>query len=147
MTNNLRKILTEKNWSKSRCDEGTDKNETHCFINNFYEKEFLNYRDKNITLLEIGIASGHSLLLWNEYFTENYSVIYGIDINSRELVKEVSERQNIKVMIDNAYSIDVAQKLPNFDIIIDDGPHTLNSMLECIRLYLPKLKSGGILII
>lgn len=145
-TNNLKKILTNNNWSKVLCSQGTDKNETHCFVDIFYEKEFVNYRDKDITLLEIGIASGYSLLLWNEYFTAG-STIYGIDTRSRDITKLVYEKQNIKVMIENAYSKDVAQKLPDFDIIIDDGPHTLNSMLECINLYLSKLKRGGMLII
>jgi hypothetical protein len=34
-----------------------------------------------------------------------------------------------------------------FDVILDDGPHTLDSMKATIRLYLPKLKPDGILII
>ena len=33
------------------------------------------------------------------------------------------------------------------DIVIDDGQHTLESQLECIDLYLPKLNKGGVLII
>jgi hypothetical protein len=37
--------------------------------------------------------------------------------------------------------------LPKFDIIIDDGPHTLESMVLCIDLYLPKLNKGGVLVI
>ena len=34
-----------------------------------------------------------------------------------------------------------------FDIIIDDGPHSLESMIVCVQKYLPKLKSDGILVI
>ena len=34
-----------------------------------------------------------------------------------------------------------------FDIIIDDGPHTLESHLCFLDLYLPKLNSGGVAII
>jgi hypothetical protein len=34
-----------------------------------------------------------------------------------------------------------------FDVIIDDGPHTLQSMVECIRKYLPIVKKDGYLII
>ena len=35
----------------------------------------------------------------------------------------------------------------DFDIIIDDGPHSLQSQKDALRLYLPKLKPNGILII
>jgi hypothetical protein len=34
-----------------------------------------------------------------------------------------------------------------FDYIIDDGPHTLESQILCIQKYLPKIKSGGKIII
>jgi hypothetical protein len=34
-----------------------------------------------------------------------------------------------------------------FDILLDDGPHTLPSMLSFINLYLPLLKDDGILAI
>ena len=34
-----------------------------------------------------------------------------------------------------------------FDIMIDDGPHTLESMIFFIKNYLPMLKDDGILII
>ena len=34
-----------------------------------------------------------------------------------------------------------------FDIVVDDGPHTLESMIQFITLYLPLLKADGILVI
>ena len=34
-----------------------------------------------------------------------------------------------------------------FDMILDDGPHTLESMINFIRLYVPLLTDNGILII
>jgi hypothetical protein len=38
-------------------------------------------------------------------------------------------------------------KIPNLDIVIDDGPHTLESQLSCIDMYYPKINPGGMLII
>ena len=32
-------------------------------------------------------------------------------------------------------------------MVLDDGPHTLDSMLKCIDIYLPRLAKGGILMI
>jgi len=34
-----------------------------------------------------------------------------------------------------------------FDVLVDDGPHTLESMKAFIQLYLPLLKQDGILVI
>jgi hypothetical protein len=123
---------------------GTDKNTTHCFIDFFYEKEFEKYKDKNISLLEIGIKSGGSLYLWGKYFKNGQ--ILGIDIadQSRKKWKCLS---NISHIIHDAYDEKFNKDLKNFDIIIDDGPHTLESQILCIKQYLPKLNKDGILVI
>lgn len=124
----------------------TDKNTTHNYIEGFYEKEFQLYRDKPIKVLEIGIAFGHSLLLWDKYFS-NHTGIHGVDTYGGSVAREAREAKKISITIDDAYSKRVVDSLPSFDIIIDDGPHTLESMVSCINLYLPKLNSGGVFVI
>jgi len=47
----------------------------------------------------------------------------------------------------DAYDEKFSKKFKQFDIIIDDGPHTLESQLKSIELYLPKLKQDGLFII
>ena len=52
----------------------------------------------------------------------------------------------------DAYDADfVAREFANtgirLDMVLDDGPHTLASMISCIQLYLPLLSDTGILII
>ena len=47
----------------------------------------------------------------------------------------------------DAYDKNFSDTFDKFDIIIDDGPHTLDSQLKSIELYLPKLKKDGIFII
>jgi len=121
----------------------------HKYISKFYSDEFAKYKDKKITLLEIGIAKGGSLLLWNDYFKD--STIYGIDSGAdgrfAGALHNTSEQTNIKLIKSNAYEPDLVDTLPNFDIMIDDGPHTLESHLWFLDLYLPKLNSGGVAII
>jgi len=63
------------------------------------------------------------------------------------LIDAVRTNENITLVINDGYDKRVADSLPNFDIIIDDGPHTLSSMLSFIELYLPKLNHGGVLVI
>ena len=138
-------ILSNNNWS-GQAGTQTDKNTTHNYIDGFYENEFQQYRDKPVRVLEIGIASGHSLLLWDRYFS-NHTGIYGVDNYGGNIVSTARETKNIFITIDDAYAQRVVDSLPKFDIIIDDGPHTLESMVLCIDLYLPKLNKGGVLVI
>jgi len=124
---------------------GTDKNTGHSYISNFYEKEFLNYKDKDISLLEIGIDCGASLKLWSEYF-KNAEKIVGIDIGNY-IPPKYKNIKNVTYIFEDAYNKEVSNKLGTFDIIIDDGPHTLESQIKSIEYYLPKLNENGILII
>jgi hypothetical protein len=143
----LADILRTEGWG-GECGFGTDKGTTHNYIDGFYEKEFIGYRDKSVKILEIGIASGHSLLLWDKYFT-NHSGIYGLEncAEGKVITEDLKKNDRITLIIADGYCKKTADILPNFDIIIDDGPHTLDSMITCINLYLPKLNDGGVLII
>lgn len=123
---------------------GTDKNTIHNYINGFYEKEFAKYKDKKIDLLEIGISSGGSLYLWSKYFTNG--IIHGIDVV--DVVRpEYKNVPTIKHLFLNAYDINVVNFLPKFDIIIDDGPHSIESQIFFIKYYISKLKDGGVMIV
>jgi cephalosporin hydroxylase len=130
----------------------SDKNSYHTYIEDVYEEYLEPYRNKKINILEIGVSWGGSIRLWNDYF--KYAKVYGIDNfscggeyrnKSIDLIEGKLKRVNI--VEDNAYSPDIVDQLPDFDVIIDDGPHTTFSQKEFIRLYLPKLKSGGIMFI
>ena len=142
----LSQILNDNNWSGENCNLYTDKASTHNFIDGFYEAEFSRFRNSSIKILEIGVASGFSLLLWNEYFVNNEGV-YGVDINAANITEEIKKHKNVKTIIGDGYRKEFADSLPNFDIIIDDGPHTIDSMVSFITLYLPKLNSNGVLVI
>ena len=62
-------LINNKHWnSPIEGGPGTDKNTGHSYISGFYEEAFFPYKTKHISILEIGIARGDSLLLWNEYF-------------------------------------------------------------------------------
>jgi hypothetical protein len=123
---------------------GTDKNTAHKFVSFFYETEFKKYKNKKISLLEIGINGGGSLYLWGKYFEDGN--ILGIDIVDK-IQNQWKGLSNVKYLIDDAYDPNISESLQKFDIIIDDGPHSLESQILCIKQYLNKLNTGGILII
>ena len=123
----------------------TDKGSSHSYIQNFYEDEFKKYKEKNINFLEIGIMSGGSLILWSNYF-KNAKNIIGVDCTDEYLHPDCRDIEGVDYHFHDAYDKNFVKNLTNLDIIIDDGQHTLDSQLDCIELYLPKLNKGGVLI-
>jgi trans-aconitate methyltransferase len=121
----------------------TDKGTTHDYLNGYYNQAMSPYKDKQINLLEIGIHRGASMILWNSFFTN--AKIVGLDNEDFN----VKQEDNNLIKICDAYSDDIVNFFDDeqFDFIIDDGPHTLQSQLTTIKKYLSKVKPGGKLII
>lgn len=141
MTETLAEILERNQWNGSN---GTDKNTDHDYINSFYDREFKKYKTKKINILEIGTCRGTSIHLWQEYFPK--AEIIGIDVKNY-LQEQHKELPRVQYIFDNAYDANLASSLPDFDIIIDDGTHSLEDQIKCLNLYIPKLKKRGVLVI
>lgn len=112
-----------------------------------YEKHFSKFRNKDITLLEIGVGHGGSLQMWSSYFTKN-SKIVGMDIfpeckNYQEPGFEIEiGSQNDTDMLDMIIS-----KYNNFDIIIDDGSHINDYTIFTFNYLFKYLNEGGVYLI
>jgi len=124
----------------------TDKNTRHSYLK-YYDEWFLPFKDKEIKLLEIGIATGGSLMLWNEYFSK--CTLFGIDLDITTIkYDDVFNKSNVFVMPKNFDSINenfMGDIL--FDIIIDDGSHILEHQIKAFQIFKQKLAPGGILVI
>ena len=111
-----------------------------------YENIFKTFKNSKISILEIGIRTGASLKLWSEYFLE--AEIWGIDISDDGVVPEFINNSRIKIKYTDAYSDEFILNLGlNFDIIIDDGPHSLNSQIFAVQNFTKMLNPGGFLFI
>lgn len=118
----------------------TDKQIMHCYIEQLYNKLF---DDKSITnLLEIGAMYGGSALLWRDYFTDAR-----IDIIDKDRCDFIVHQYRINHIVADAYTEELVATLGNYDIIIDDGPHTLDSMFFVIDHYIKLLKPNGVCVI
>ena len=123
----------------------TDKNGIHSYATHLYSDLFERKRFTAERILEIGVWTGGSLVVWRDYFSK--AKIYGIDNIVPPVMPLVFEDRIVQITAD-AYSDEVINLIDaDFDIIIDDGPHSLESMIVCVQKYLPKLKSDGILVI
>ena len=124
-------------------DHKTDKSTmTHCYLDT-YEKYLEAWRDKAITLLEIGVAAGNSLRMWREYFPKAY--VYGIDNNPD--CAGYGEGIFIGNQIDTVFLDSVLNKIGTPNIIIDDGGHVGTDMIFTFRHLFPKVAIGGFYVI
>jgi cephalosporin hydroxylase len=127
----------------------TDKNTIHSYLE-LYEKILISKKDTAKNILEIGIYAGGSIKLWHDYFIN--ADIYGLDICFEKCDDEIKNKERIMLSCSDAYNDNVFKthllnKNIKYDMILDDGPHTLESMIQCIKLYSQLLTTDGILII
>lgn len=146
----LAELLVKLDLNISSNPRGTDKGDYKTYIRKFYESEFSRRQSDKNRLLEIGVRSGASLALWANYFKD--VEIIGADVEDVGThvgpVPEYLDYPSINFYCDDAYSQKFAESLTgNFSIMIDDGPHSLASQKQFLKLYLPKLKEDGVLII
>jgi len=118
------------------------KYDPHPYITEYYDNVFNNLTHQNIKLLEIGIRSGISLLMWSGWFTKGE--IYGLDID--QYIPSNSNIHFTKIDAYTDFALDLYEN-DTFDFIIDDGPHTPETQKYVIQHWFKKLKSGGKLII
>ena len=141
----------------------TDKYNPHTYIQDFYDKEFSKYLNKeNFSILEIGVLGGGSLNLWRDFFKNGE--IVGIDVFIRvssDVVKSYIH-EGIKLHTVDSYNeedkfefnaiqsrkdfFNIYDKT-KFDIIIDDGHHDGESQVKTFNNFKHLIKKGGLYVI
>jgi hypothetical protein len=111
----------------------------------FYEKYF-NECKNVLNVLEIGIYNGGSLRYLSDYFPN--ATIHGIDIENKQSI----DSNKIKTYICDQESREELSDFLNktnitFDIIIDDGGHTMKQQQTSFGVLFKNLSSGGLYIL
>jgi len=140
----------------------TDKADNHRFTV-IYEHLFAPLRWSPIRLCEIGIWGGGSLRMWSEYFSK--STVFGIDMYSldqlhalmrnsglpdflpdkpdtgriKTFVADQANREQLKRFIDASGG--------DFDIVLDDGGHTMEQQQTSFGFFFKHVKPGGYYVI
>ena len=117
-----------------------------------YQKLLSSKKETAKNVLEVGILNGGSIKLWSDFFTNE--TVYGLDIMHINDVWECIKNKE-KIILHtskDAYNEDFfvsnfLYKKIKCDFMLDDGPHTLESMKQFIKLYSQIMTDDGILII
>lgn len=126
--------------------ENNTTNAVHKWIHYFdiYDFWFKKSKNKPIVILEIGVYQGGSLKMWRDYFGEE-AKIFAIDINP--LCKQF-ETENTKIFIgsqeDKEFLKYVKTQVPKFDILIDDGGHTMQQQIVSFEELYDHIKDDGL---
>lgn len=115
----------------------TDKSSlTHCYLDT-YEKYFFELKDKEFTLLELGVAGGASIKTWREYFRK--AKIYGVDNNP----DCAGEGIFIGSQTDTEFLDKVLTEIGQPFICIDDASHYAPNTIETFKYLFPKVANCG----
>jgi predicted O-methyltransferase YrrM len=127
------------------CTLGTDKNTVHSY-SELYEALFTPRRDSARAILEIGVCSGASVLVWAEYFST--AIIVGADITLAG-VRFGKDHPRIRFVETDATSpaAIAATGSIKFDVILDDASHDPTHQITSAKLFVPSLAPGGLYII
>lgn len=108
-----------------------------------YEKHFSRLIGKSPVILEIGVAQGGSIDMWNHYF-DGDCTIYAIDIDPR---CKRFEKDNVKIFIgdqgDPNFWEHFKENVPKLDLVLDDGGHKMNQQITTYECLFDHIKDDG----
>lgn len=148
--------------SKYYTDKGNTYFNSHGYTE-IYDSYFKKLKNENrkVFILEIGVQRGYDLLMLNDYFDGNCE-IYGIDIDLSTCRIKDKLPENIHLIEMNGSNIDElatwynnsiklnydsVYHIPVFDLIIDDGSHRSEDIINTLIFFYDKLSNNGLYII
>ena len=109
-----------------------------------YHKHFSRYRNRPVTMMEVGVQSGGSALMWRWYFGDQFRYV-GIDVNPS--TKQFDNGDWCTVIIGD-------QSDPSFwrsihdqykvDIFLDDGGHTMDMQRITFENVFTMIDANGV---
>jgi demethylmacrocin O-methyltransferase len=103
-----------------------------------YEKHLAELKDEPVVLIEVGVASGASMRMWRDWFSNKDACLVGIDID-KDTPTSLGDGVRIEITDGTAYEWQGA----DVDVVIDDGSHTSGDIIRALLNWWPHLKSGG----
>jgi len=109
-----------------------------------YERHFAWFKNKAVTFLEIGVAGGGSLGLWQRYLGPQARIV-GIDIKPEA---RAAEAPGIAVRIgdqsDTKFLASLIEEFGVPDVVLDDGSHVMAHIAATFEFLYPQLPKNGV---
>ena len=148
---NIRANLFRSQLSYQALALGTDKEGLHSYCKH-YQHHFSNFRKQKLNILEIGIGGyensnegGASLRMWKRYFPK--SEIFGLDIYDKSIHNERRIKTYKGSQVDSTFLQNVVKDIGNIDLIIDDGSHINEHVIETFKILFPMIGQHAIYVI
>ena len=131
-------------------NNGTDKISVHTY-DRVYGPVLNRFKNKSGTLLEIGVRFGGSSVLWR-HLLPNFRLEL-VDSQTENFYERYRELlSNSSLIQADAYTTEAVEHFRNlhpdgYDVIIEDGPHTLETQIYAVQNYCNLLKPGGVLVV
>lgn len=112
-----------------------------------YERHLARFRGQPIRVLEIGVYRGGGLEMLRQ-FLGSQAVLVGLDIDEAARAA-IEPRHSVEVgdQADPDFLRRVAEKHGPFDIVIDDGGHSMHQQVVSAEILFPLLADGGIYLV
>lgn len=111
-----------------------------------YERHLSKFVDKSPKILEIGILEGGSIELWLKYFGKGTSVV-GLDIHKKDFKYDGDVTFETGDQGNSEFWDKFLSRHTGFDIVIDDGGHTMNQQNTTLTKVYPHLNDGGVFVV
>ncbi|MBO0925283.1 class I SAM-dependent methyltransferase [Cellulomonas sp. zg-ZUI199] len=112
-----------------------------------YHRHLERFRGRPVRVLEIGVYRGGGLAMWRQYFGPE-AVIVGADIDEAaaratagRFVVELGDQS------DPAFLRRLHERHGPFDVVIDDGGHTMEQQIVTAQTLFPLINDGGVLLV
>ncbi len=111
-----------------------------------YHRALERYRGTSPRVLEIGVYRGGGLALWRSYFGPG-AVVVGVDVDPAASEFGLGSVVVIGDQADPTFLEALERDHGPFDIVIDDGGHTMNQQITSVETLFPRLSMGGTYIV
>lgn len=119
------------------------------YMEHIYKPLFKEEGSRIKAVLEIGVFQGDSIKEWHSHFPN--AVVHGIDSGVVSVADVNPELVTVYSQVE-AYAAETIAKFmqvrpEGYDLIIDDGPHTIDSQIYFVRNYGELLAEEGIMVL
>jgi len=140
MSGRLDELATRHGTDKGPVDAAGERG--HHFTSVYFD-HLVHMTETSFRMLEIGVKDGASIRMWRDFFPQ--AEIVGIDINPK-CARHAGCNVTVKIVDqgDLAAMRAFVTRAGGFDVIIDDGGHTMRQQIMSFEVLFPKLADGGI---